>query len=76
LSTVDLAACRDRGLPPGYLRMRVTFRPNGRVVRAAVESDTPPPGEALACVGKQLELSLVPAFDGEDFTMSRIYYVN
>jgi hypothetical protein len=76
LGLVDLRPCVERGLPPGYLRMRVTFRPNGHVVRAAVESDDPPPREALTCVGQQLELAAVPAFDGQDFTLSRIFYVN
>ena len=76
LGTVDLAPCRERGLPPGYMRMRVTFRPNGHIVRAAVESEVPPPQEALTCVGEQLEVAGVPPFDGQDFTLSRIVYVN
>jgi hypothetical protein len=76
LSLVDLERCRERGLPPGYVRMRVTFRPNGHVSRAAVESEVPPPQEALECVGEQLEVADVPPFDGTDFTLSRIVYVN
>ena len=75
LSHVDLQPCRDVGLPPGYLRMRVTFRPSGHVVRAAVESEAPPTPEALTCVGEQLELAMVPAFDGENVTLSRIFFV-
>jgi hypothetical protein len=76
LAHVDLQPCRDAGLPPGYLRMRVTFRPNGHVVHAALESEAPPTREALACVGEQLEVAMVPAFDGEDVTLSRIFFVN
>jgi hypothetical protein len=76
LSLVDLRPCRDVGLPPGYLRMRVTFRPSGHVLRAAIESDAPPTPAALGCVGDQLELAMVPAFDGEDVTLSRIFFLN
>jgi hypothetical protein len=76
LAHVDLQPCRDLGLPPGYLRMRVTFHPSGHVVRAAVESEAPPTDEALACVSEQLEVAMVPAFDGEDVTLSRIFFVN
>jgi hypothetical protein len=56
--------------------MRVTFHPSGHVVRAAVESEAPPTDEALACVSEQLEVAMVPAFDGEDVTLSRIFFVN
>jgi hypothetical protein len=75
LGGVDLAPCRELGLPPGYLRMRVTFRRDGRVVHAAVESPTPPPQAALDCVARQLEDAEVPAFDGRDAALSRRYFV-
>jgi len=42
-------------LPSGYIRLRATFRPSDRVTRAAVESATEPPEEALTCIGEQLE---------------------
>lgn len=74
LGRVDLAACRDQGLPLGYLHVRVTFRRTGRVVHAAVESPEAPTPEALSCIGEQLETTLVPAFDGGDVTLSKSYF--
>jgi hypothetical protein len=76
LGRVDLAPCRQEGLPPGYLHLSVTFRHSGRVVRAAVASPTEPPSEALACIGEQLEIAMVPVFDGDDFTLSKSFFVN
>jgi hypothetical protein len=76
LGRVDLRPCRDRGLPVGYLHMHVTFRRNGRVVHATVETEAPPPQEALTCISEQLELAMVPAFDGSDVTLSKSFFVN
>jgi hypothetical protein len=76
LGQIDLAPCRDQGLSPGYLRVRVTFQHNGRVARAAVESVVAPPSEALACIGEQLEAAMVPVFDGVDVTLSKSFFVN
>jgi hypothetical protein len=76
LGQVDLAPCREQGLQAGYLHMRVTFRPNGRVIRAAVESPLPPPPEALACIGEQLELAMVPMFEGGDVTLAKSFFIN
>jgi len=76
LGRVDLTPCRAQGLPPGYLRLRVTFHASGRVVRAAVQGPTSPPDEALTCVGEQLEAMMVPLFEGDDVTLSKIVFVN
>jgi hypothetical protein len=77
LGRLDLAPCREQGLAPGYVHVRVTFENTGRVVRAAVESPDQPPDGALACIGEQLQTAeLVPAFDGSEFTVSRSYFVN
>jgi hypothetical protein len=76
LGQIDLAPCRNQGLSPGYLRVRVTFQHNGRVARAAVESVVAPPSEALACIGEQLEAAMVPVFDGVDVTLSKSFFVN
>jgi hypothetical protein len=75
LGLIDLGPCREQGLPSGYLRMRVTFRRDGRIVHAAVESPTPPPQAALDCIAEQLESAAVPAFDGRDAALSRRYFV-
>jgi hypothetical protein len=75
LGHVDLEPCRAQGLQLGYVRLRVTFNRSGRVVRAAVESPAPPPSEALACVGRQLEAATVPLFDGGDVTLSKSFFV-
>jgi hypothetical protein len=76
LGRVDLTPCREQGLAPGYLHMRVTFRNSGRVVRAAVESPVAPPDDALACIGEQLEMSMIPEFEGGDVTLSKSLFVN
>jgi hypothetical protein len=76
LGQVDLAPCREQGLQPGYLHMRVTFRHSGHIVHAAVESPVPPPQEALACISEQLELAMVPVFEGSDVTLSKSFFVN
>jgi hypothetical protein len=76
LGRLDVGPCRDRGLPAGYLRLRATFRPSGRVAHAAVESVERPPEDALACIGEILQATAVPPFDGGDVTLSRIYYVD
>jgi hypothetical protein len=76
LGQVDFAPCRDEGLGKGYLHMRVTFRHSGHVVRAIVERPAPPPDEALHCIATQLQLAMVPVFDGDDVTLSRSYFVN
>lgn len=75
LGTVDLAPCRSVGLQAGYLRMRVTFRRDGRIVHAAVESPEPPPQGALECIADVLQDARVPAFDGRDASLSRSFFV-
>jgi hypothetical protein len=75
LGRIDLAPCRAKGLPSGYLRMRVTFRRDGRVVHAVVESPAPPPQEALDCVAEQLHVAEVPVFDGRDAALTRRFFV-
>jgi hypothetical protein len=75
LARLDLGQCSDLGLPSGYMRMRVTFHPNGRVSHAAVQSDMPPSRAALACIGHQLMSISVPPFDGRAVTLSRTLYV-
>ena len=75
LGRVDLDPCRYRGLPSGYLHLRVTFRRGGRVVRAAVETPNEPPADALACVSERLSDAEVPGFDGGEVTLSRSFYV-
>lgn len=72
---VDLGPCREKGLDTGYVRMRVTFAGDGTVARATVESPTPPPPAALACVSEQLRAASVPAFEGGDVTLSKSLYV-
>jgi hypothetical protein len=76
LGQIDFAPCRGQGLDKGYLHMRVTFRHSGRVVRASVERPAPPPDEALQCIAEQLQLAMVPVFDGGDVTLSKSYFVN
>ncbi len=76
LGQLDFAPCRGQGLDKGYLHMRVTFRHSGHVVRASVESAAPPPDEALHCIAEQLQVAMVPVFDGEDVTLSKSYFVN
>ena len=76
LGRVDVVPCRDRGLPAGYLRLRATFRPSGRVAHAAVESPERPPEDALTCIGELLQATTVPPFDGGNVTLSRIYFVD
>lgn len=75
LGQVDLSPCRQVGLEPGYLRLRVTFHRSGHVVHAAVESPTPPPQEALDCIADQLQVAMVPRFDGRDATLSKNLFV-
>lgn len=76
LGQVDFAPCREQGLDKGYLHVRVTFRHNGRIVHAIVERPAPPPDEALHCIAEQLQVAMVPVFDGEDVTLSKSYFVN
>ncbi|MBV9949159.1 MAG: hypothetical protein JOZ69_20085 [Myxococcales bacterium] len=76
LGRLDLSTCREQGLQPGYVHVRVTFRHSGRVVRAAVESSVAPPQGALDCIGEQLEWAMVPVFDGGDVTLSKSFFVN
>jgi hypothetical protein len=76
LGHIDLGSCRDQGLPPGYVHMHLTFRHTGHVVRAAVETPIAPPPEALACIGEQIESTMVPVFDGGAVSLSKSVYVN
>jgi hypothetical protein len=76
LGRIDLAPCRDQGLQTGYLHVRATFRVDGRVVRAVVESRSGPPPDALVCIGEQLKMAVVPVFSGGDVTLSRSFFVN
>ncbi len=72
---VDLGPCRDHGLDPGYVRLRVTFGGDGEVARATVESPTPPTADALACISRQLKSASVPVFEGGDVTLSKSVFV-
>jgi hypothetical protein len=56
--------------------MHLTFRGTGRVVRAAVETPLAPPPEALACIGDQIQATMVPVFDGGDVNLSKSVFVN
>jgi hypothetical protein len=76
LGHIDLEPCREEGLPPGYVHMHLTFAHTGRVVKAAVETPVAPPAEALACIGEQVEATLVPGFDGGNVMLSKSFYVN
>lgn len=75
LGRIDLAGCRDQGLPPGYWHVRVTFGPSGRIVHASVESPVAPSREALACVADKLTEPSVPRFDGHGVTLSKSIFV-
>ena len=75
LSRLDLDACRTRGLPAGYLRVRATFARLGFVVRASVASEAAPPSSALDCIADGLRQAGVPKFDGEEARLSRTYFV-
>jgi hypothetical protein len=72
---IELASCRELGLDPGYVRMRVTFGVDGAVSSAVVESPTRPPREALGCIGRRLEEIAVPVFEGGDVTLSKSLYL-
>ena len=72
---VDLGPCRERGLDPGYVRMRVTFAGNGSVAHATVESPTPPPPDAIACISERLQAASVPSFEGGEVTLSKSVFV-
>jgi hypothetical protein len=76
LGHIDLAPCREEGLQPGYVHVRVTFQRTGHVVHASVKSTAAPSQEALACIGEQLEVASVPRFDGDDVTLSKTFFVN
>jgi hypothetical protein len=75
LGHVDLGTCRDQGLQPGYLRIHITFRDDGRIARAAVEAGEAPPEQALTCIGEQLKMAMVPSFDGDDVSLSKSFFV-
>jgi hypothetical protein len=75
LGHIDLNPCHDHGLPAGYVHLHLTFRNTGRVVRAAVETPTAPPPEALGCIADAIESTMVPLFDGGDVHLSKSFYV-
>jgi hypothetical protein len=75
LSHVDVAGCRERGLPSGYVRLHATFTRDGYITHASVTSPTAPPASALDCIADQLRLAGVPAFDGHDARLSKTYFV-
>jgi hypothetical protein len=75
IGRVDLAPCRELGLDPGYVHMRVTFGGGGQVVRAIVESLTQPSPEALECISEHLAPASVPTFEGGDVTLSKSLFV-
>ncbi|HEY3819898.1 MAG TPA: hypothetical protein VGL81_22185 [Polyangiaceae bacterium] len=75
LGTIDLEPCRAKGLPSGYLAMRVTFHRNGRIAHAVVEGPVAPPDEALDCVAEQIQSATVPVFDGRDASLTKRFFV-
>jgi len=75
LGRVDLTPCRGEGLAAGYVRVRVTFRDDGRVSRAALLSPAPPSEAALECVAEQLAGAAVPRFEGGEVTLSKSFFV-
>jgi len=75
LARVDFTGCTERGLPPGYMRVRATFNRVGYVARASVESPIEPPATALDCIADGLRQTGVPAFDGQEVRLSRTYFV-
>jgi len=75
LGHVDLGPCRELGMAPGYVRMRVTFRHSGAVAHATVESEAQPPPQVLTCIGERLQVAMVPRFDGDNVTLSKSLFV-
>jgi hypothetical protein len=75
LARVDFTSCSERGLPPGYMRVRATFNRVGYIARASVESSTEPPSTALDCIADGLRQTGVPAFDGQEVRLTKTYFV-
>jgi hypothetical protein len=62
---VDLAACREHGLPRGYVHARVTFGNAGTPARIDLDGPDGLSKEAVTCVGRGLSRASMPPFVGD-----------
>jgi hypothetical protein len=64
LDELDVARCREHGLPNGYVHARFTFAPSGRAQRIVIDSPGGIGPDALACLRDTLSPAAVPPFTG------------
>lgn len=69
LGNTNVAVCKASGAPQGYGHGKVTFAPDGHVVRVVVDSPAGMTADAVSCIGRELGTAVVPPFGGRDMTM-------
>jgi hypothetical protein len=75
LEGIDLGACRASGAPRGYGHARVTFGPDGAVLRVSIDSPAGLSGSAVECIGGSLGTASVPPFDGGAVSVPTGFYI-
>jgi hypothetical protein len=74
LDGIDLAPCRARGVPHGYVRAAATFESSGSV--SSVRVDEPAmPEDAERCIEERAHGATVAAFAGRETTTRVTWFV-
>jgi hypothetical protein len=69
LDARDLHACRLEGSPPGWNHARITFKPNGAVLRVSIDWTVWMSRSATSCFRSQLSKLSAPPFQGSPVTI-------
>jgi hypothetical protein len=75
LSEATVSACRDEGVPRGYLRVSAQFTSDGTVGSVVVEEPRELSEEAHACVADALRGTRIPTFGGDAVTVGATWFV-
>jgi hypothetical protein len=75
LSSVDVAACRELGVPRGYGHAKVSFNPSGEATKVVVDEPSGLSPAAARCIGDRLGTVAVDPFRGSYVTVGTTWFV-
>jgi hypothetical protein len=75
LSSVDVADCREAGVPRGYGHARVSFNPSGEATKVVVDEPSGLSPRAYRCIGDRLGTVTVAPFRGSYVTVGTTWFV-
>jgi hypothetical protein len=75
LAAVDLAACRQQGLPQGHGHANVTVRPDGTISSVVTDAPRDISPSGAACVRERLGATVLPPYRGAPIVVGTTWFV-